>query len=414
MDQKPLLHGIRVLELSVGAAVPWVTKHMAYYGAEIIRAESIHTPDAARTYVPPWNPKLGIQPTMAPHLHEWNSGKRFIALDRRTPQAPELIGRLASVCDIVAVNLAASTIEKAQLSYDELKKYNPAVIVLHTTGFGMTGPFKDYLAWGPTIESFSGNCYMNSYPGGKPSPSVYAYPDFFTPFQGIIAVMSALEHRAKTGKGQYIEISMLESTVQTLAPVIMDYFANGRIQEGQGNREPGAAPHGAYRCKGEDRWCVIGVFNDQDWQTLCRVIGHAAWAKDPRFSTLQGRLEHQDELDAIIEKWTLSRTPEEIMEALQKAGVTAGVVQTVPDMAFKDPHLAARRFYREFDHATKGKVLGTGLGIRLEEPCPEGLRTGIDMGGDDDYVFRELLGLTSREVDSYVKTGTIEVDNIKR
>ncbi len=410
------LSGLRATEVSVGGAVPWLMKHLTYHGAEVIRIESPSRPDMVRAYVSPLVPERGIQPSASPWFHEWHSGKRFISMNLSGPRSMELLGRLVAASDIVAANLGARATMKMGLTYEVLRRFNPSIIMLNPTGYGMTGPLKDYLAWGPQMEPISGISHFTAYPGGKPAGSPYAYPDWIAPLHGMVAVMSAIDYRNRTGKGHYIDLSMFESTVPVIGPLLLDYIANGTDSDGQGNWSPVAAPHGCYKCKAtatssgpSEHWCVIAVSTEEEWRAFCSVLGTPSWTGEERFSTLGTRLKNTAELDRLVEGWTSLHTAKSVMLKMQRAGVPAGVVETVPDMLYHDPQLKARRFFREYESLARGKVTGTGLAVRLAEPVTTALRTGIDVGSDNECVFKEVLGLTQGQVEGYIESGAIEL-----
>jgi crotonobetainyl-CoA:carnitine CoA-transferase CaiB-like acyl-CoA transferase len=220
--------------------------------------------------------------------------------------------------------------------------------------------------------------------------------------------MCALDYRLRTGKGQYINLSQYEATVGVIGHVIMEYLANGREPARRGNRSLHAAPHGCYRCQGDDRWCVIAVSSEAEWERLCRIVGRPEWVTDPRFATLSARLQHVQELDSLIETWTVRRTDYEVMATCQAAGIAAGVVQNVEDQLRRDPQLAARGFFEEIDHVRKGKVVATGIPLGLTGTPGRTSGSGAAIGQDNEYVFGELLGMTPREIRDCIDAGAIE------
>ncbi|MDP2953459.1 MAG: CoA transferase, partial [Chloroflexota bacterium] len=209
----------------------------------------------------------------------------------------------------------------------------------------------------------------------------------------------------KTGKGQHIEVSQMESTASILETAILDYTANGRVRGRVGNRLPNAAPHGAYRCRGEDRWCVIAVFTDEEWRAFCRVIGNPPWTKEDRFATLLARKQNEDELDRLVEEWTKERTPEEVMVLMQREGVPAGVVQNAEDMLLRDPQLRAREHYVYLDHAEAGRTAYDGVPFKLSATPGRPLSAAPLLGEHNDYVYREILGMSEEEANEYIVEG---------
>ena len=402
------LDGIRVIEFAYGMAGPWIGRFMAYCGAEVIRVETKKRPDVTRQYIPPWAPEMAMQSQLSPWLTDWNAGKRCIALDLTQPKAVELAKRIAARCDVVVENYSTGVIDKLGLGYSELKQAKPDIVMLSTTGYGDSGPGARYVTWGPNVEVLSGLSTLSGFPERGCTVTQYAYPDAVGALHGLFAVMCALDHRLRTGEGQYINLSQYEATVGVIGHVMMEYLANGREPQRRGNRSLHAAPHGCYRCQGDDRWCVIAVRSEAEWECFCRVVGRPDWTADPRFATLSARLEHAEELDRLIEEWTASRTDYEVMAALQEAGIAAGVVQNVEDQVRRDRQLAARGFFEEIEHVKKGKVMATGIPLGLTGTPGHTGRAGAAMGQDNEYVFGEVLGMTPEEIQNCIEAGAIE------
>ncbi len=402
------LEGVRVIEFSAGMAGPWIGRFMAYCGAEVIRVESANHPDVTRQYVPPWAPEMGTQPQLSPWFTDWNAGKRFIALDLTQPKAVELSKRVVAICDVVVENYRSGVVDKLGLGYPELRRVRPELIMLSSSGYGDSGPYSRYVTWGPNIEALAGLSKLSGFPERECTMTQYAYPDALSALHGLFAVMCALDYRRRTGRGQYIGLSQLETTVSVIGHVMMDHLAHGREPQKLGNRSLHAAPYGCYRCMGEDRWCVIAVSNDSEWESFCNALGEPEWIRHPRFATLASRLENMDELDRLIEGWTARRSASEVMMALQEAGVAAGVVQNTEDQMHRDRQLAARRFFEEIEHLKKGKVTATGIPLGLTGTPGRSGCAGAAVGQDNEYVFGQLLGMSQNEIREFVEAGAIE------
>jgi crotonobetainyl-CoA:carnitine CoA-transferase CaiB-like acyl-CoA transferase len=402
------LEGVKVVEFSSAMAGPWIGRFMAYCGAEVIRVESKNRPDVVRQYISPRDPEKGIQPELSPWFTDWNAGKRFVALDLVNPRALELSKRLVARSDVVVENYSTGVMQKLGLGYPDLRAVNPGLVMLSTTGYGDSGPHSRYVTWGPNIEALSGLSKLSGFPGRDCTMTQYAYPDTVGALHGLFAVMCALDYRARTGTGQYINLSQYEATSSAIGHVMMEYLANGREPEPPGNRSLHAAPQGCYPCAGEDRWCAITVSDDAEWEGLCRAIGKTDWIEDPRFVTAASRREHAEELDTTIEAWTARRDPYEVMEVLQRAGIAAGVVQNTEDQYRRDPQLSARDFFEEIDHLKKGKVVATGIPVGLTGTPGRSGRAGAAVGQDNDYVFGELLGMSPEEIRQCIEVGAIE------
>lgn len=402
------LASVRVLELTAAMAGPWIGRFMAACGAEVIRVESRKHPDVVRLYVPPRAPERGIQPRASPWFTDWNAGKLFVALDLARPKAIDVVLRLVARADVVVSNYSAGVMARLGLDYESLRRVNEKVIVFATSGYGDTGPCSSYVTWGPNIEALSGLATLSGLPHRECAVTQYAYPDVLTALHGLFAVMCALDHRRRTGRGQYIDLAQLETTVSAVGDVMMERLANGVEPARLGNRSHAFAPHGCYRCQGDDRWCAIAVRSEAEWTRFCDVLGQPAWREGARFSDRPQRLAHADELDALIERWTSVRQDYAVMALLQDAGIAAGVVQHVGDLAREDRQLAARRFFEEVEHLQKGAVVATGVPLGLTGTPVRTGRSGAGVGEDNDHVFGTLLGMTPDEIRACIDDGAIE------
>jgi crotonobetainyl-CoA:carnitine CoA-transferase CaiB-like acyl-CoA transferase len=273
---------------------------------------------------------------------------------------------------------------------------------------GQDGTWKDYVAYGPTLHALSGLTYLTSYNKDSPMGLGYAYADFISGLYAAFATLSALEYREKTGQSQYIDLSEYEAICTLLGPTFLDISQNHKQVLPYGNRSNylSAAPYGCYKCLGTDRWCVIAVFNGEEWQSLCHILGHPDWTKDEKFSTLSKRQENAEELDGLLTHWTIQHPPEEVVDLLQEAGISAGVVQSAEDLA-RDPQLLARHFFIQLEHPTIGRTISDRSPIRFADDLTVGWKAGPVLGEDNRYVFIELLGLTEGEFSSLIEKGVI-------
>ncbi len=405
--------GVRVVELSTGIGGPYLARILAHHGAEVIKVETTARPENIRMFVPSYDPKTPPMTDMHPGLHEWHAGKLHLGLDLGKPDGPGVLRRLLAVSDALLINYSAGAVEKMGLSPEAVRAVNPNLIWLGMFGYGDSGPYRDYLAWGPQIEATAGIAHLTAVPGGLPSRGVF-YPDYIAAFCGLLALAAALDHRARTGQAQAIDLSMLEATVSTMGPIVLDQTVNGRTQQPLGNRSLDAAPHGCYPCagypdlSGPDRWIAIAVESDEQWRALCRAMGQPALADDGRFRDLASRLTNRDALDAAVAAWTKARAPRDAMDTLQQAGVPAGVVQTVADLVERDEHLKSRGYLMEMEHPKRGHVYGTGLAIRLGEPPKSARRTGVNVGHDNAYLLAEVLALPAGEIGRLEAAGVVE------
>ncbi len=392
MTGSPILDGIRILDFTWVLAGPYATRLLADFGAEVIKVQP---------------PAVEPQDRIAQGYEaNWNRNKLGVSLDLSKPEGLALARRLVAISDAVVENFSPRVMANWDLDYENLRKIRPAIIMLSMSTMGNTGPERNYTGFGPTVQAISGMTYLTSYPGRPPSGLGFAYADHVAGLYGAMALFGALEHRRKTGEGQYIDLSQVESMVNLMGPALLEHGLTGTPPGPQENRSSHSAPHGAYRCRGEDRWCAIDVRSEADWQGLCQALGNPFWTKDSRFTALSDRLDNADELDRLVEAWTLQQTAEEVMDSLQKAGVTAGTVQDADDLA-RDPQLIDRDFFVELDHPELGRTISDASPIRLSNSPAEYHRPAPIRGQDNEYAFGKLLGLSQEEMARLRSQGVI-------
>jgi benzylsuccinate CoA-transferase BbsF subunit len=392
-EKLPLpLSGIRVADFSWFGAGPIAGQALATFGAEVIRVESESHMDGLRNTMPVPPGKEG--PNVSGYYNNFNAGKRSFTLNMSRPRARDIALELLMTCDVMLENYTPRIMEKWGLTYRDVARVRPDIIYTNMPMQGTWGPHRDFLGFGGVLAPVTGYSYLAGWPDREPIGIGTNYPDYvLNPGHAVIAIMAALRHRDRTGEGQQIELAQLESTVAGLGPYLMDYELNGRVPERNGNRIEYAAPHGAFPCSGDDRWCVIAVFTDEQWDSLKRVMGDPEWAQSPDYATLLGRKQHEDRLETLIASWTAALPPEEITETLQANQVPAGIVQTAQDVLDNDPHLRERGYYVYLDHAEAGRNAYDGPGVRLHA-TPGVLRTPAPLLGEhNDYVLNELLSI---------------------
>ena len=248
--------------------------------------------------------------------------------------------------------------------------------------------------------------HLTSIPGKPPTGLGFSYADHVAGLVAALALLSALEYRHRTGEGQHIYISQVEAMASLLDDAILDYGTSGISPVPAGNRSPEAALHGVYRCRGDDRWCAISIPSDEEWHRFCQAIGNPEWITDSKFANLTDRLGNADELDRLVEGWTMEHTAEEVMTLLQKAGIAAGVVQDARDLA-SDPQLRARGFFIELEHPEMGKTISDATPIKLSHNPARYHRAAPNRGQDNNYVYRELLGMNDEELNKLQRGGVI-------
>lgn len=389
-----LFSGVRVISFPTGIVGPALASFLADHGAEVITIE------ASRGLR---SPQRGQRWQVASDL-ESNHSKKRVVINMKNPEGVALTKQLIGKSDVVAENYSARVMASWGLDYPRMKEIRKDIIMASLQAFGQTGPRRDFVSFGPILMAFSGMTYLWRDPAiERPGAGCQtAFPDFIAPSYGALAILAALHHRARTGAGQYIDISQAETAASMIGPAYLDYFINGREPQPAGNFVAYAAPHGAYRCKGDDRWCAIAVETQEEWQKFCEVAGHKEWATDPRFADLASRLANRDALDAAVESWTSKQTAHQAMIMLQRDGIAAGVVQTAEDL-YRDPHLRERGFCREVFHKAVGWLARAGAPVRFTEAKFSGDGVAHSAGDDNEIVFGELLGLSSAQVKELVE-----------
>ncbi len=381
--------GIRVVSFPTGVVGPALAGLLAEHGAEVIAIESGRVRRS---------PQRGQKFQIASDL-ESNRDRKRIALDMKHPEGLALAKRLIARADVVAENFSARVMASWGLDYPRVKEIRPDIIMASLQAFGQTGPRRDYVSFGPILMSYSGMAYLWRDPAvERPGAGCQtAFPDYVAPSYGALAILAALHFRARTGRGQYIDISQAETAASLIAPAHLEYLVTGREPQPKGNFSAIAAPHGCYRCKGDDRWCVIAVQSQEEWVRFCEVAGHREWLADQRFAEPESRVRYHQELDYWIETWTANYTPHQVMVLLQREGIAAAAVQTAEDL-YRDPHLRERGFAREVFHPNVGWVTRVGPSVRLIErgAVPDGYSHVA--GEDNEAVLGEILGMSTAEI----------------
>ena len=387
MAKQSVLQNIRILDFTRVLAGPYATRILADFGAEVIKVQPL---------LPREEDEFGRG-----YDNTWNRNKLGITLNLSKPEGIALAKRLVNISDVVVENFTPRVMANWGLDYAGLKKIKPDIIMLSLSTMGNTGPWRDYTGFGPTIQAFSGMTYLTSFPGKPPLGLGISYADHIGGLFGCLALLGALEYRQKTGEGQYIDLSQVEAVASLLGGAVLEYQLKGREVVAVGNGATEAAPHGVYRCQGDDRWCALAVFSDEEWRGFKRALGNPPWAEDKRFITLAGRLKNKARLERLVEDWTKEHTAEEVMALLQEQGVAAGVVQDARDLA-KDPQLKERGFFIE-----PGKAVSDGVPVRLSRTPAGYKRAAPASGQDNDYVYGELLGMSEGELAGLRQEGII-------
>ena len=411
------LEGVRVVDFTWVRAGPWAARWLGSFGAEVIKVEWPQNMDMLRQNrftVPP-----GVEPgpNSTGQFADTNANKRGITVNVRTPRGLELVKELISVSDVVIENFSSRIMENWGLGYDELRKLRPDVVYVSMAGFGHVGRHHHYGTMGPAAQALSGLTFLSGLPGEPPAGWGWSYLDDTGGMYGAMCALTALYHRRTTGKGQHVDLSQMITGITLTGPAFLDRTANGRMarREGYppGNRSvwPGAplvnnyrgptvAPHNSYRTKGGgyNDWCVIICASDREWQGLVKVMGSPAWAVDAKLDLLEGRIQHQEEMDQGIEAWTKTLDKYELMELCQGAGVKAMPVQSSEDRVEHDKQLRHRGMYTQMPHPMLGPWKFQNAPFKMSKTPPVVSSPPPMIGQHNREVLEDLLGVSHEEV----------------
>ena len=397
--------GLRIVDLGTFWAGPYCTMYLGALGADVVKIESTRRPDGFRF--------SGAFPEMGDDWYDrggifagTNLNKRELTLELSTDAGRALLLRLIEDADVVLENFSARVVEQFDIGYEQLREVKPDLIMVRMPGFGLEGPWRDYVGWAMVIEQATGMASVTGprdlpmHPGGLADPVIGMH--------AAVAIQAALEHRERTGEGQLIEVAQLETGANLTAELVIEWSARQHALVRDGNRDPRFAPQGVYPCRADSpvpEWVAITV-GDAEWQALARVLGRDDWAGDAGLATVDARFARHDELDAAIVEWTTPRSPEEVVEALRPLGIAVAPVLAVPRM-YGDPQLVARGFYQELPHAKTGNRRYPGWPMRFSF-ASQHHRTGAPTLGEHNRdVLAQELGLSDAEIAALERDGVI-------
>ena len=395
MSQQPkALEGVKVAIVGAVVTAPTMGRYLGMHGATVVRVDSHSRLDGLRSQRP-------FPPGEAPTVDTgvWyancNSSSLCVSIDWKLPTGKRIIDRLLRWADVVIENFSAGTLEQMGFGYSAVSRDNPGVVYLSSCLFGQTGPQAKLIGLGTAGMALGGYVQLMGWPDIEPTPIQTQYTDYINPKIGATVILGALEYRRRTGRGQHLDQSQIEGGIQFLAPLVMDWFSNGRSAMRDGSRTPEAAPHGIYPCQGDDRWCFIGVFDDGQWHGLCRVMGEPSWAMGEKFETIVGRKAHEDELDRLIGEWTKDWDVQELEARLQGEGIPSSLVEDARDTR-EDVQLAHRGFFRRLNHSVMGEHTYRGIGFRLSK-TPDNQFAGPALG-EHNFEVCQMLGMDDEEI----------------
>ena len=394
------LAGIRVANFGWVWAGPVVGQTLGFLGAEVYKIESRARIDLTRM-LPPFGD--GVRdPDRSLSNHACWAGNGSVSLNLKLPAAQQLARDLIAKCDVVIENFGPGVMEGLHLGWDELRAVKPDLVMFSMPAAGLTGPLKDIRTYGLSLTSTTGLDSLTGYDESQPIPVENAFSDPYNGIMGAFAILTALRHRDRTGAGQHIDYSQQEAVMQMVGPAFMDYALNGRSAGPIGNRHPlGAmAPHGVFPCAGEDRWISIAVGSDAAWRGLVSAMGDPEWATAPALATLAGRRAALDDVHRRLAGWTAGFDDRELATRLQAAGVAAAPVLNVADL-LRDPHYRARNTFIEVTHPLGFRETIYGAYVKLSR-TPADVRTGPQIGQDNERVFKGLLGMSEERYQALI------------
>ncbi|MBM7631329.1 CaiB/BaiF CoA transferase family protein [Geomicrobium sediminis] len=393
------LKGIRVLELGTLLAGPFAGRLLADFGAEVIKIEPPDKPDPMRQWgkekdgVGLWWP---VQ----------SRNKKSITLNLRTVEGQTVFKELAESSDVVIENFRTGTMEKWGLGYEDLREINPRLIMMRTTGYGQTGPYKDRAGFGSIGEAMGGIRYVTGFQDRPPARVGISIGDTLAALYSTIGCLTAIEERHKSGEGQMIDTAIYESVFSVMESMIPDYLLADYVRERTGNILPGVAPSSIYRTK-DDTYVVIGANADAVFSRLTRAMGQPELAEHDDYKTHLARGKNQKELDALIERWTKTLDAKHVLEALEEQGVPSGLIYSAADIV-KDPHYAARDMIVNTEHPQLGEFPMPGVVPKLSRTPGQIDHAGsVKPGEANEAIYQSMLGMTSEKIEQLQARGVI-------
>ena len=403
------LAGVRIVEMGQLIAIPYAIKLLADMGAQVIRIESCARLEMYRTSSLYQNSDEGQYWNRAANFYEQNRNKLSLTLELNVPGGMDALLELISISDVFVENFTPRVMRNFRLELEDLRRVKPDIIVVSSTGYGYSGPWADYGALGFNTEGASGLAHMTGYAGDRPTIPEIPYTDYTSAEHTVFAIMAALVYRARTGKGQFVDVSQTETASSTIPEALMDYTANGRTRPRMGNQDTVMAPHGCYPCRGDDRWIAIAVSTDAQWKALGEVLRTPQWSQDPRYVDALSRWNHREEIDGLLKETTSEWDQHDLMTALQGNGVPAGAVLNGKQLLF-DPHLKHRGFYETVAHHPSTGMPPLPYASRpwKMSETPGGIRHAAPLLGQHNHqVLSEVLGKGEKEIAAFERDGVI-------
>ena len=396
------LSGVRIADFSWAWAGPYAAMELALFGAEVIKIESRRRLDHVRLRALGFGHFRGSD--ASPFFNDLNLNKLSVTLNLSHPRAVETAKRIVAISDVTLQNMRPGVMDRLGLGYDDMVKVKPDIIYLSSSACGGTGPDREYVGYAPTFGALGGGVYLTGYPDLAPQTLIGSI-DLRSARTAAFAILAALVHRQRTGEGQHIDLSSQESVSVLIGDAIMEYTMNRKNRSRKGNEDDIMAPHNCYRCR-NGKWVTIAVATDEEWAVLAAMIGVGVGKTAKRYGDAKSRRARRKEIDQLIETWTMERTPQEVMEILQKEGLAAVPSFDSESLAL-DPHMEARGVFTEVDHPVLGKRVVVAPHWRMSETPARITEPAPLLGEHNEYVFGELLGMADDEIAELEKDGAI-------
>jgi crotonobetainyl-CoA:carnitine CoA-transferase CaiB-like acyl-CoA transferase len=398
------LKDVKICDFMWVMAGPASTRILADLGATVVRIESPTRVDTARTLQPFLGNQLG--PDSSGLFANCNAGKFGISLDLGNPAARAVVHDLVRWADVVTESFSPKAMRAWGFDYGSLRKVNPGLIMLSSCLMGQTGPLAKIAGFGNMAAAIAGFTNLTGWSDRPPSGVFGAYTDYIAPRFTAMAILAALDHRRRTGQGQYIDQSQAECAIHFLGPAILDYTVNGRVEGRVGNSDAAFAPHGVYPAAGDDDWVAIVCRDDDDWRRLCGAMENEELARDARYASVAGRLEHREAIDSSIGDWSRTLNRGAIESRLQSHGVPAHQVQNSAD-AYADPQFTHRGHFVALDHPSLGKFTVEGPRAKLSRTPAAVRRAAPSLGQDNQHVLERILGYEEARISELVASGAL-------
>jgi benzylsuccinate CoA-transferase BbsF subunit len=390
-----VLEGVRIVDFSWVVAGPFCTKLLALMGADVIKVES-----ARRAQYKDRGAWFSVL----------NNSKKSCTINLSTDQGKSVVKRLIAMSDVVVENFSTGAMDRLGLGYDALRAIKADLIYVSSSGVGRTGPGQNWLAYGSLLQGLSGWTSLFSAPNPKMEGMGIA-PSWTDPLTGLweaLIIQAALLHRARTGEGLYVDLSMLESTIAIMGDVFLGVAVTGRLPAaGQSSGYSHAVPHGVYPCKGDDSWIAISVESQSEWEGLCKVLGDPSWCHEEGLLTPAGRQRNRARIDRLLAAWTSQMPVQELFHRLQSAGVPAGPCYNLRQVV-EDPQMELRGLFRRLPLSNGREQITTGVPWREETDWKGNLFKAPALGEHNEHVFRGVLGMSEQEYESYRRAGILE------